>query len=209
MAHEFALGLGGNETMPCLVQAGDGKAVRVERGSKATVPVKMIRRGDFQGSVTLTPIGLPSYAKAQTVVVGEKEMTLTIEVDKSAPLGKLTFAISGVIPKYDYTRNKNDIDDAAKRTEAAAQAAAALAKEINEAKAQAAAAPKEKKAEAEQAIAAATEKMKKAADAKKVIDLQAAAVTRAGQVKAVTNVPVVSTLMVLDIVDPQATASKK
>jgi hypothetical protein len=209
MAQEFALGLGGNETMPCLVQAGDGKTVRVERGSKATVPVKMIRRGDFQGSVTLTPIGLPSYAKAATVVVGEKEMTLTIEVDKSAPLGELTFAISGVIPKYNYTRNKNDIDDAAKRTEAAAQAAAALAKEIDRAKAQAAAASKEKKAEADQALAAATEKMKKAADAKKVIDLQAAAVTRAGQVKAVTNVPVVSTLMVLDIVDPPATASKK
>jgi hypothetical protein len=209
MVHEFAIAVGGNETMPCMIQAGDGKAITAERGSKVTVPVKMIRRGGFKDSVALTPIGLPPYAKAQAVTVGDKEMTLTIELDKNAPVGELTFALSGVIPKFNYARDKADVDDAAKRKDAAAQAAADLAKIVEEAKKQAAATPPEKKAEADQAVVAAAEKVKQADAAKKVIDAQAAALAKAGQSKTVNNVPVVSTLITLTITGPTANDTKK
>src|SRR5262249_48200350 len=134
--------------------------------------------------------------------VGEKEMTLTIDINKDAPVGELTFAISGVIPKYDYARNKADMDEANRRKDEATQAAADLAKTVDEAKKMAAAAPKDKKAEFDQAVVAAAEKVKQAAVTKKAIDTYAAALVRAGQAKSVNNVPVVSTLITLKITEP-------
>jgi hypothetical protein len=202
MVHEFAVAVGGNDAMPCTIHSGDGKTLTVERGSKVTVPVTMIRRGGFNDSVALTPIGLPPYAKAQPVTVGDKEMTLTIELDKDAPVGELTFALSGVIPKFNYARDKADVDDAAKRKDEATKAAADLMKVLDEAKKTAAAAPKDKKAEADQAVVAAAEKVKQADVAKKAIEAHAAALTKAGQAKSVNNVPVVSTLISLKITEP-------
>lgn len=208
MSNDFAVAIGGNETMPCKIQVGDGSPVVAARGAKVTVPVKMIQRGGFKDSVTLTPIGLPTYAKAAAVVVGAKEMTLTIDVDKNAPPGELTFAISGVIPKYNYARDKADVDDALKRKDAAAAAILELTKVVDEAKKRALAAPKEKKGEADQKVVAATEMIKKAEASRKAIDAWAAAMTRSGQPKPVTNVPVVSTLITLKIVDPPPPAKK-
>lgn len=208
MTNDFALSIGGNETMPCKIQAGDGSPVVAKRGSKVTVPVKMIPRGGFKDSVTLTPIGLPTYAKAAAVIVGEKEMTLTIDVDKDAPPGELTFAISGVIPRFNYARDKADVDDAIKRKDAATAAIQELTKVVDEAKKQAVAAPKEKKAEADQRVVAATEMVKKAEVTRKAIDAWATVMTRSGQPKPVNNVPVVSTLITLKIVDEPAPTKK-
>lgn len=204
MTQEFTLAVGGNEAMPCMIQAGDGQPLSVERGAKVTLPVKMIRRGDFKDSVALTPIGLPSYVKTAAVTVGEKEMTLSLDVSKDAPVGELTFALSGVIPKFNYARDKAAVEEANKRKDEATQAAAELAKAVDEAKklAAAVAKDKDKKAEADQAVAVAAEKVKQAAVAKKAIDAYAAAMTRAGQPKSVNNVPVVSTLITLKITDP-------
>ena len=208
MTNEFVVAIGGNETMPCQVQVGNGSPIVAKRGEKVTIPVKMIQRDGFKDAVTLTPIGLPPYAKAAAVVVGPKEMTLTLDVDKDAPAGELTFAISGVIPKYSYVRNKADVDEAVKRMDAANNAVMELTKAVDEAKKRALSAPPAKKAEANQLVAAAMEKAKNAEAAKKPIVAWATAMTRSGQPKPVTNVPVVSTLVTLKIVDPPAPAKK-
>lgn len=208
LAQEFAVAVGGNEVMPCMIQAGDGKPLTVERGAKVTVPVKMIRRGAFKDSVALTPIGLPTYAKAAAVTVGEKEMTLTIDVDAGAPVGEFTFALSGVIPKYSYVRNEADLAAATKRKDEATQAAANFAKLVDETRKQAAAAPKEKKAEADQAVVLAAENVKKADLAKKAVEAQALAVTKSAVAKSINNVPIVSTLITLKVVEPQPKAKK-
>jgi len=150
----------------------------------------------------LTPIGLPSYAKAQPMTLADKPLTLTIELEKTAPIGELTFALSGVIPKYNYTLNKADIDAATKLKAEAAKAAADLAKLLDDAKKKAAAAPKEQKAEADKVVAEAAEKVKSADAAKKAVDVRADAVIKAGTVKSIINVPVVSTLVTLKITEP-------
>jgi hypothetical protein len=152
--------------------------------------------------VQLTPIGLPSYAKSQPITVADKPVKLSIELDKGAPVGELTFAVSGVIPKYGYARDKADVDAAKKRKDDAAKAAADVAKLIDEAKKKAAAMPKEKKAEADKLLAEAAEKSKQAEAARKAVDAQADAVVKAGASKTITNVPVVSTLITLKITEP-------
>jgi hypothetical protein len=202
LAQEFAVAVGGNDVMPCLVELGEGKAVEGAPGTKVEIPVKIVRRNGFKDSVQLTPIGLPSYAKAQAVTVADKPMKLSIELDKAAPLGELTFAVSGVIPKYNYARDKADVDAAKKRKDEAAKAAADVAKLVDEAKKKAAAMPKEKKAEGDKLVAEAAEKSKQAEAARKAIDAQAEAVVKAGTSKSINNVPVVSTLVTLKITEP-------
>ncbi len=208
MACQFALAIGGNETMPCMIQVGDGQRNVVSRGSKLSFPVKMIQRDGFKDAVTLTPIGLPSFAKVQAVVVGSEEQTLTIEIDKSAPLGDLTFALSGVIPKFNYALNKVDVEAAAKKKEAAAQAFAYRSKALDEAKKIAAAAV-DNKADADKAVTETTELLKRAEASKKSIEAMSATIAKAGQSKSVNNVPVVSTLIHLRITDPSAVNEKQ
>src|SRR5690606_23615569 len=142
----------GNDVMPCLVELGEGKPIAGELGGKVNVPVKIVRREGFKDAIQLSPIGLPAYAKAAPVTVADKPMTLTIELDKAAPVGELTFAVSGVIPKYNYTRNKTDIELANQQKAEAGKAAAAVAKLVEEAKKKAAAMPKEKKADADKLV---------------------------------------------------------
>ncbi len=203
MARQFALAIGGNETMPCMIQVGDGQRHVVTRGSKLSLPVKMIQRDGFKDAVTLTPIGLPPFAKAPAVVVGSEEQTLTIDIDKNAPFGELTFALSGVIPKFNYALNKADVEAAVKLKEAAAQAFADRSKALDEAKKIAASAT-DNKADADKGVTEATELLKRAEASKKAIEATSAAIAKAGQPKSVNNVPVVSSLIHLDITDPSA-----
>lgn len=202
LAQEFALAVGGNDVMPCLVELGEGKPIVGEQGTKIEIPVNIVRRDGFKDAVQLTPIGLPTYAKVQAITVADKPMKLSIDLDKAAPLGELTFAVSGVIPKYNYARDKADVEAAKKLKDDAAKAAADVAKLVEEAKKKAAALPKEKKAEGDKLVAEATEKAKQAEAARKAIDAQADAIIKAGTAKSINNVPVVSTLVTLKITEP-------
>jgi len=211
MARSLVLAVGGNEVMPCIVELGEGKPVVGEQGAKITIPVKITRRNGFKDAVQLTPIGLPTYAKAQPLTVADKPMTLTIELDKAAPVGELTFAVSGVIPKFNYSLNKTDIEAATKLKAEAAKAAADVTKSLDEAKKKAAAAPKEQKAAADKVVVEVAEKVKSADAAKKAVDVRADAVIKAGTAKSINNVPVVSTLVTLKITEPakKETAKKE
>jgi hypothetical protein len=212
MTHEIPLSIGGNDVMPCTITLGDGKPVTGSPGAKVEIPVKIVRRNGFKDAVQLTPVGLPSYAKASQnngVTVADKEVKLTIDLDKGAPLGELTFAVSGVIPRYNYALDKATVEAANKRKDEAAKAAADVAKAVDEAKKKAAALPKEKKAEGDKTVADATEKAKQADAAKKAVEAQAAAVAKLGQSKSIQNVPVVSTLVTLKITEPEKKDEKK
>lgn len=209
MTQEFALAVGGADVMPCAVVLGDGKVVTGEKGTKVEIPVTITRRNGFKDAVQLTPIGLPTFAKSQPITVNDKEVKLSIDLDKDSPVGELTFAVSGTIPKYNYALDKSLIDAANKRKDDAAKAAADVTKSMDEMKKKAAAMPKEKKAEADKLVAEATEKTKQADAAKKAIEAQAAAVAKLGTAKSINNVPVVSSLITLKITEPVKKDDKK
>jgi hypothetical protein len=211
MTRDLALAAGGPETAPCLIELGDGKPVASDRGTKVTIPVKVTRRNDFKEALQLNPIGLPAYAKMQplTLNAADKDGKVTIELDNGAPVGELSFALSAVVAKVQYARNKSDVDAAEQLKKDAAKAAAAMTEAAAEAKKKAAAAPKEKKAEADKAAADAAEAAKKADAAKKALDARADAVVKAGQMKTIQNVPIASTHVTLKITEPPPKTSAK
>lgn len=211
LAREMAFALGGAETAPCLIELGDGKTIAGDRGSKVTIPVKVTRRGDFKEALQLNPIGLPTYAKMQQVTLnaGDKEGKITVEIDNAAPAGELSFALSAVVAKLGYARNKADVEAAEQLKKDAARAAAAMTEAAAAAKKKVAEASKEKKEEAEKAAAAAAEKAKQAEAARKALDARADLVVKAGQMKTIQNVPIASTHVTLKINEPPPKTSSK
>jgi hypothetical protein len=56
-------------TAPVSVRVGDGNVVETSLGATFDVPVKAIRRGDFQGDMVLTAIGAPAEIKPADVTI--------------------------------------------------------------------------------------------------------------------------------------------
>ncbi|CAA9387586.1 MAG: hypothetical protein AVDCRST_MAG64-1024 [uncultured Phycisphaerae bacterium] len=92
---------------PASVVAGTpGTPIRMARGGKITVPVKVARAGDFAGALQLTPVGLAPQMTAQPLAVeaGATDKTLDIELTPEAPSGAFTFVLRGE-PVVKYTRS--------------------------------------------------------------------------------------------------------
>jgi hypothetical protein len=89
---------------PASVVAGTpGQPIRMARGGKLSVPVKVARTGEFAGALQLTPVGLPPQMPAQPVAVeaGATDKTLDVEIANEAPLGAFTFVLRGdAVTKY-------------------------------------------------------------------------------------------------------------
>lgn len=211
VTQNLTLALGGSDLLPFVVELGDGKPVVAEKGTKVTIPIKIVRKGDFKDSIQLSALGLPPYAKVAptTYAPADKDPKVTVELEKDSPLGELSFAMTGVVPKFTYNRDKSAVEALNKTKADAAKAAAAMTEAANKAKKDAAAAPKEKKADADKAAAEAAEKAKQAEAAAKAVAARADAAVKAGTGKAVTNVPVVSTVVTLKITEPAPKAAKK
>lgn len=92
---------------PASVVAGTpGTPIRMARGGKISVPVKVARAADFAGALTLTPVGLAPQMTAQPLAVeaGATDKTLDIELTAEAPSGPFTFVLQGD-PVVKYTRS--------------------------------------------------------------------------------------------------------
>ncbi len=213
MSHELYVALGGAEKMPCTILLGEGKAVEAAQAAKVEVPIQVVRRGDFKDPLTLNAVGLPANVKAATVTVagGATSGKLTIEAANNAPLGEFSVLLATVV-KSNYARDKQGAETAMKTKQELEKIAADLTAAAEAAKKAAAAAAKEKKAEADKVAAAAADKAKKATDAAKAAATAADAKSKAAAPKQVNNIPVVSSQVVLRIVeakkDPKQTAKK-
>lgn len=211
VTQNVTLAMGGSDVIPFLVELGDGKPVVAEKGTKVTIPVKIIRKGDFKDGIQLSALGLPPYAKvtATTYNVADKDPKVTVELDKDCPIGELSFAMTGVVPKFTYNRDKSAVEALNKTKADAAKASTAVAEAAAKAKKDAAAAPKEKKADADKAAADAVDKAKQADAAQKAIAARTDAAVKAGTGKSVQNVPVISTVVTLKITEPAPKEDKK
>ena len=89
-----------------MVAGTPGTPIRMARGGKITVPVKVARAGDFAGALQLTPVGLAPQMTAQPLAVeaGATDKTLDIELTPEAPSGAFTFVLRGE-PVVKYTRS--------------------------------------------------------------------------------------------------------
>ena len=183
LSRELAVAVSGSETAAFLV---DTAATTLEmcKAGKVELPVKVFRRGDFKGGITLAPSRLPPNVKPPSITLDEKtaEGKLEIALAPNTPPGTYSFSLLATT-QVSYARNPEAVAEANARKAAVDKIAAELAasaKAATEAKAAAekqaadmAAAMEKARAEAATATKAAEEaaaKARAAAEAKAAAD---------------------------------------
>jgi len=104
------------ETLPFIVELGEEQAWEMSRPGKLEIPIKIIRRGDFKGPVTLAPHGLPPKVKG-TVALATPEASegkLVLEIEDKAPLGTFNPRLQAATA-VPYRRDPQSADAAAVR----------------------------------------------------------------------------------------------
>lgn len=106
IARDIALGVCG-DTAPLSVRAGDGKPIETLSAGKIKVPVTLVRRGEFKGSVKLRAHGLPTQNKPTEFDLPAGADSATYELDLGPyrlPPGTYTFCIEAET-RGNYVRN--------------------------------------------------------------------------------------------------------
>jgi len=132
-------------TAPLGLQAGSGETLRMARGGKLKVPIKLVKNADAKdldkAQVKVVASGLPGrnnekpiVAKELTLTLAKPDAELELDVTEKAPLGLLTFHLTGDVD-VPYVRNPERLkraQDEQKRIDAAAIEVAAEAKKTAE-----------------------------------------------------------------------------
>jgi hypothetical protein len=147
---------------PLALQAGTGDALRMVRGGKLKLPVKLLKQADVKdldkAQVKVLAGGLPGKnnekpiaAKELTLTLAKPDGELELDITEKAPLGALTFHLTGDVD-VSYVRNPERVkkaQDEQKRIDAVAAELAAEAKKSAEEKSKA----EKEAAEAQAAVA--------------------------------------------------------
>ncbi len=191
LARSLTLAVAATETAPFLVELGEGKTWEMSRAGNLEIPVKVTRRGEVKGNLTLTALGLPPNVTPQPLTLDGKtnEGKLQLQIKAAAPLGTFstylqvqsTVSYQRDLPAADAAaKAKAESDKLATELAAASQAAEAAKQATTQAAAAADAAQKAAAAAkqtadqaANQAAAAAKAATDKAAAAKAAVDANA------------------------------------
>ncbi|HVX63924.1 MAG TPA: PPC domain-containing protein, partial [Pirellulales bacterium] len=177
LARSLTLAVAATETAPFLVELGEGKTWEMSRAGNLDIPVKVTRRGEVKGNLTLTALGLPPNVTPQPLTLDGKtnEGKLQLQIKAAAPLGTFSTYLQ-VQSTVSYQRDLAAAEAAAK----AKAESDKLATELTAAS-QAAEAAKQT---ATQAAAAADAALKAAAAAKQTADQAAAQAAATAKVAA-------------------------
>lgn len=176
LARSLTLAVVATETAPFLVELGHGKTWEMSRAGKLEIPVKVTRRGEIKGNLTLTALGLPPNVTPQPLTLDGKtnEGKLQLQVKAAAPLGTFSTYLQ-VQSTVSYKRDLPAVEAAAKAKAESDKLATELAAASKTAEAA--------KQTAVKAAASADAALKAAAAAKQTAD-QAAAAAKAATDKA-------------------------
>lgn len=191
MARSLVLSVIGNDTAPFIVEFGEGKPWEMSRAGKLEIPVKVMRRGEIKGNLTLTALGLPPNVAPQPLTFdgNTNEGKFQAQINAAAPLG--TFSIylqvqstvgykrdpmaaeAAAKAKMESDKLAADLAAAAQAAETAKQAATKAAADADAALKAAATAKQAADKAAADAAAAAKAEADKAAAAKAALDANA------------------------------------
>jgi len=188
LARSFALAVTAQDIAPFQVDLGESKTWEMSRAGKLQIPVKVTRRGEIKGNLTLTALGLPANVQPQPLAfdANTNEGKFEVQINPNAPLGSYTIYMqvqSTVAYKRDVaaaeaaTKAKVEIDKLAADTAEAAKAADVAKQAADKAAADADAAAK----------AAATVKATADTTAKTASDEAKAATDKAAAAKAAAD----------------------
>lgn len=191
LARGLALAVTAADMAPFTVELGEGKLWEMSRAGKLEIPVKLTRRGEIKGNLTLSAQGLPPNVQPQNLTFdgNTNEGKFTLQINANAPLGSFAFYLQ-TQGNVGYRRDpasaeaaakaKADIEKLAADLAAAAQAAETAKQAALKAATDADAALKAAQAAKQTADAAA----KQAADEAKVAADKATAAAAAAQADA-------------------------
>lgn len=184
------------DTAPLTIELGEGKTWEMSRAGKLEVPVKVTRRGQIKGNITLTAQGLPPNVQPQPLTLdgNTNEGKIALQINPQAPLGDFTFYLQAQMTaayrrdvaaaeaaakaKADIEKLAADLAAASQTAEAAKQAAIKAAADADAALKAAQAAKQQATAEnqpaADKAVAEAEAKLKAANEAKAAAEKAAA-----------------------------------
>ena len=196
LARSLVLAVTAADTAPLTIELGEGKTWEMSRAGKLEIPVKVTRRGQIKGNITLTALGLPPNVQPQPLTLdgNTNEGKFALQINPQAPLGdfslylqaQTTAAYRRDVPaaeaaakaKADIDKLATDLAAAAQAAETAKQAAvkAAADADVSLKAAQAAKqqATAETQAAADKALAAAEAKLKAANEVKAAAEKAAA-----------------------------------
>ena len=104
LTRDLVLAVVENETAPATVSIGDGNLVETSLGGKVELPIRVVRRGGFDGELALTTIGMPDELKPKDTSIKESDGKLELLVNNiKAPLSTFTFFMRGT-SKIQYAR---------------------------------------------------------------------------------------------------------
>ena len=191
---DMPVSVGGFEPAPVTVAPVEKKVWEAKVGEKLTIPFKVSWRSEFTGAIKLRPLGT-GFESVKELDVPLNAPAAEVVIDLAAlktPPGEYALAFyGGAVTKYRYNLAAlTKAEDAQKKADEEAVAAAAHAKKLDD---EAKAAPAEKKAAADQAAKAAADKQK-AADAAKV--------EAANRVKAATAVATAADTVDILVTEP-------
>jgi len=160
---DVPVSVGGAEAAPLTLRAAEDKVFEARVGEKLTIPLQLIRRGEFSGaniSLKAFGAGFEKVAFDASLKADRHEAVLDLAALR-VPEGEHTLAFYGrAVAKYKYNEAAVILAQAARdKAQAEARKAAARAKELAE---QARTASTAEKADAEAAAKAAIEKQKAA-----------------------------------------------
>jgi hypothetical protein len=128
MARNLAVAVTGAETAPYFIDAGQNVVLEMCKAGTVQVPVKLVRRGDFKGAVTMSPFPLPPGVKPPVLTLDDKtaEGKLDMVLAANTPPGTYTFTLTATSP-VSYARNPEAVTEATARKTAVDKITADLA----------------------------------------------------------------------------------
>ena len=98
--HGVTVSVVANESAPVEVNPDAANPLRLTNGATVSIPLRIVRRGEFQGAFTLKAAGRPEWDKIKEVAVAEKATNATVELklgDLKAPAGTHTLWFQGLV----------------------------------------------------------------------------------------------------------------
>ena len=92
LARSLVLAVTAADTAPLTIELGEGKTWEMSRAGKLEIPVKVTRRGQIKGNITLTALGLPPNVQPQPLALdgNTNEGKVALQINPQAPLGSYT-----------------------------------------------------------------------------------------------------------------------
>jgi hypothetical protein len=89
LTRSLMLAVTGTDTAPLTIDLGEGKTWEMSRAGKLEIPVKVTRRGEIKGNITLTALALPPNVQPQPLTFdgNTNEGKFSLQINPQAPLG--------------------------------------------------------------------------------------------------------------------------